>query len=41
MAPRYQTNKGYNNYNKGKLFENDEPPFIINKYFLKIKITEI
>jgi len=34
MAPRYQTNKGNNKYNKGKLFEEDEAPFIINKDFL-------
>ncbi len=49
MAPRYQTNKGYNKYNKGKLFEEDfssghGPLSIINKDFLnqnkrKIDIT--
>jgi len=38
MAPRYQTNKGNNKYNKGKLFEEPEngqghTPFIINKDF--------
>ncbi len=27
MAPRYQTNKGYNKYNKGKLFEEDQLPY--------------
>ncbi len=34
MAPRYQTNKGYNTYNKGKLFEDEDIPLIINKDFL-------
>jgi hypothetical protein len=38
MAPRYQTNKGYNKYNKGKLFEEPDNgqghiPLIINKDF--------
>ncbi len=39
MAPRYQTNKGYNKCNADKrLFEDEDIPLIINKEFLtKIK----